>query len=258
MEKYNQQEILKRNKIIKSQLLFGNFLNTDIILKLISLFDKNNNTDNNITKFIQDERKEQGLNNSTVKIRSEVYKTNKTHYTLHLQIIKNGIEFIHLSIHLISNTINSDKDGLIHIYKNIYKKSISSRKRYKLYALISVKQPVNKPNSLEFFIANGYNTPPNVRNTETYDSQIQDEMNIIVTVLNKLFDENNPEMYIGNKYNNKIYSVHNITNNVLNNINKYSKYTTRKNKGTKIFHSFNNIPIIIKDKNKRRTFRKII
>ncbi len=56
-------------------------------------------------------------------------------------------------------------------------------------------------------------------------------MNVILTVLNRLFDEENTDFYIGNK--DKTREISNTANKVLNNINKYSLLTTRKNIGTK-------------------------
>ena len=45
MVTYTQQELLNRNKIIQSQIQFGDFLDSYIINKLIILFDKNNKSD---------------------------------------------------------------------------------------------------------------------------------------------------------------------------------------------------------------------
>jgi hypothetical protein len=56
-------------------------------------------------------------------------------------------------------------------------------------------------------------------------------MNVILIILNNLFDENNKKFYIGDKF--KIREINNTTNKVLNNINKYSILTKRKNKGIK-------------------------
>ena len=56
-------------------------------------------------------------------------------------------------------------------------------------------------------------------------------MDVILTVLNRIFDEDNTEFYIGNKY--KAREISNNTNKVLNNINIHSLLITRKNKGSK-------------------------
>jgi hypothetical protein len=250
-----------RNDIIKSQIHFGNFLNADIINKLIHLFDEkyNNyvNKNHKITKYIENERKIEGLDSNNVKILSYVYGETKENSTLFLQIKKNNKDFIHLTIHLIPRNLNPDLAGIIHIDKNIYKIKSKNKIKNKSYALIYVNRPINKQRSLEFSIADGYTTL-GVTNANKYDSEIQKEMNIIITVLNRLFDEDNQEYYIGNK--NIIYPIHNKTNLVLNNINKHTSLITRKNKGIKMYpnrYINNNIIIRInKDLRKTRKTRK--
>ena len=164
---YTPDQLYKRELNLQSQLLFGNFLDIDIISALVDLFkDTINYTTPKIVKYIEDERKMQELDNTNVEVKTEIYNiienninkkdSNRKGATLLLKIIKNNKEFIHLTIHLVSTTISSDKDGLIHIFKDVYKikgetnktKSVASRETNKLYALISVKQPDGKPNSL--------------------------------------------------------------------------------------------------------------
>lgn len=238
---YTKEQLHKRKLNLYSQLLFGKYLDTDIITKLIDLFkDNKNNTTSKIVKYVEEERKAQGLNNTNIKITSEIYNTSSDDSTLHLQIIKNGIDFIHLSIHLVPKTINPNNDGLIHIFKNIYKpkgetnktKTVTRSRKNRLYALISVNEPEGKPHSLEFSIDNNYykTNVPNITNSIETDKEINKEMNVIITVLNRLFDEND-ELYIGNK--DKIYEVNINTDKVLNNINNHSILVSRKNKGTK-------------------------
>jgi hypothetical protein len=88
MSKYNQQQLINRDKIIKSQKLFGNYLDSEIINRLINLFDENNKTNNSIVKYVEDERKEEGLSNLNITIKSKVYGTNKNNSTLILKIFK--------------------------------------------------------------------------------------------------------------------------------------------------------------------------
>jgi hypothetical protein len=57
-------------------------------------------------------------------------------------------------------------------------------------------------------------------------------MDVIINVLNRLFDEDD-EYYIGN--NSTLYPIHKKTNLVLNNINKHTTIITRKNKGTFLY-----------------------
>jgi hypothetical protein len=111
-----------------------------------------------------------------------------------------------------------------------------------------VKQPDNKPNSLEFFIADGYTTP-NEANSNIYDSDLQKEMKAIIIVLNNLFDEDNLEFYVGDK--NKISYNHNKTDPILELMNSYTKHVTRKNKGVKLNQRFNH-----KTKNSQNKLKK--
>jgi hypothetical protein len=244
---YTQNQLNKRKSILKSQLLFGNFLDINIITALVDLFKANKNyITPKIVKYIEDERKMQGLNNRNVKVESEIYNIDTNDSTLHLQIIKNDIDFIHLTIHLVPTTINSDKDGLIHISKNIYrKKGVSYTKSNRLYAQISINQPDGKPNSLEFSIDKQYykTNVPNIINSDKIDDEINKEMDIIITVLNRLFDEENIEFYIGAK--DKLREINQTTNKILNNINIHSLLTTRKNKGTKTILGRNTLESVI-------------
>jgi hypothetical protein len=279
---YTPEQLHKRELNLQSQLLFGNFLDTDIVTSLVNLFKDNRNyTTPKIVKYIEDERKLQGLDNRNVKVESEIYNiitnsidkkdSSRKGATLLLKIIKNNKEFIHLTIHLVPTTINSDKDGLIHIFKDVYKtkgdtnktKSVPSRETNKLYALISVKQPDGKPNSLEFSIDKQYykTNVPTIINSDKIDDEINKEMDVILTVLNSLFDEENIEFYIGGK--DKLREINQTTNKVLNNINMHSLLTTRKNKGIKTIlgrntleSSINLKPIIHIPKKNKQTRKK--
>jgi hypothetical protein len=95
-------------------------------------------------------------------------------------------------------------------------------------------QPKDKPNSLVFSIDREYyktNVSSNTINTNMLDMEINKEMDVIITVLNRLFDETDTDYYIGD--NNKLVLLNNNVNNVLNNINTHSVLISRKNKGTK-------------------------
>jgi hypothetical protein len=225
----------ERNKIIQSQILLENFLEVDIINKLVHLFDDthDNYLDKRykITSYIEEERKLQGLNDSNVEIVSYVYDYNRKNSTLYLGIKKNSQDFIHLTIHLIPSALDPNHSGIIHIFKDIYKNKTTRRTRPLIYSLISVEKLTSKPNSLKFSIDYGYNTP-GISNSHMYDPEIQEEMDVIINVLNRLFDEDD-EYYIGN--NSILYPIHKKTNLVLNNINKHTTIITRKNKGTFLY-----------------------
>jgi hypothetical protein len=85
-------------------------------------------------------------------------------------------------------------------------------------------------------------------------------MDIILTILNRLFDEDNYEYYIG--YDKEITNIHNQTNNTARIINTHKKYATRKNKGKTYFPAIKNnnenylIDYINETRYKRKTQRK--
>lgn len=252
MSIFTQTELNKRKSILKTHTLFGDFLNSDITNKLVHLFENGD-----IIKYVEDERKKQKLTDSGISIKSFVFATEKNDSTLLLEINKNNKTLLHISIHLIAKNLNSEKSGLIHFYKNIHKSILKKNKTKKplLYALIQVQQPANKPNSLEFSIGNGYTTNQSIPNAAKYDPELQKEMNAIIEVLNNIFNEKKSEFYIGEP--DKLYPIHNKTNNVLNNINNHSTLTTRKNKGVRMLPKLSlNAPIAM-SRNQRATTRKV-
>jgi hypothetical protein len=233
--------------ILETHKLFVNFLNLDIINNLINLF----NEKVNLKKYIENERKKRGLHKN-IKIKSRFYIPKNRIPTLILDIIKNNKSFIHLSIHLPLKHLNPENSGILHFYKNVYETKINKTKKQnenKLYTLINVIHPEDKPNSLEFSIDN--NTKLN-KTVNIYNKEIQKEMDVILTVLNRLFDEDNHEYYIG--YNKEMTNIHNQTNNVARIINKYKKYATRKNKGKTYFPKIKKIPSF-SIKYKRKTLK---
>ena len=114
--------MLLRSTIIQSHRLFENILDKHNINSLVYLFNKNNKTDNNIAKYVEEERKNRKLNSTNVMITSEVFGENKNDSTLYLSIYKNSKEFIHLTIHLSMKTLENHSAGMIHISKDIYPK----------------------------------------------------------------------------------------------------------------------------------------
>jgi len=232
MMSYTQTELNKRNKIIQSQKIFWDFLDTYSINKLTNLFDNNNHSNESITKYIDNERKLKKMDISGVDIVSQVYDDNQR-YNFLLEIKKNNKRFVHLSIHLSPETFDPKLNGVIHIFKNFYKRKKSKTMKPKIYALIGVTQ--HKPKSLKFSIDDGYTT--GFVNDPLYDPEIQQEMDVIITVLNRLFDEDNDEFYIGNK--DEIIPIHMKINTILENINTRAKQVSRKNKGNFVFPPLN-------------------
>ena len=196
---------------------------------------KDTNSNDKITNYIEKERIEKGLDTSTISIKSEIDGEKDRELTLHLRIINDGKDLLHLSIHLSPQSFKPQDTGAIHIVKNIYstqEPTVLSKKVLKKLkaALITVHEPIDKPNSLEFAIGDGYTTPSEIPNSELYDPMLQKEMDVILTVLNRLFDEDNKEYYIGNK--DKLVPIHTKTNAVLETMNTHNRHVTRKNRGS--------------------------
>jgi hypothetical protein len=248
MSRYSFNQLKQRDIIIQSQKLFWNFLDSTMMNKLVHLFDENSsNSHMKITNIIEKERNKQGLDSSDVSGISEVYghiltnpKADKNP-TLYFGIKKYAKDFLHLTIHLAPGSLKANANGPIHFYKTVYEikgsvnnQDLSNKKL--LYAIILVSHPANKPKSLEFSIGDGYTTP-GIKDAP-YDHELQQEMNVIITVLNRLFDEDNSEFYIGNE--DKLVPIHKNTNIVLNGINIRSKIVTLKNKGKRMYPPLNN------------------
>ncbi len=245
---YTSNQLAKRNKIIKSHTYFVNLLDAHIVNILVNLFDNNYNKSQSIITYIENERATSGLNNN-IDIISEVYGEDRRNSTLFLKIIKNGIELLHLTIHLNIRDLDAKKTGIIHIQKYIYKhtckqiyNTLSKTDKQSIYSLIHIQRPQNKPNSLEFSIIN---EPPikSILNICNYEDKLEKEIDVIITVLNRLFDEDDV-LYVGDK--NKIVPIHMKSNNILLNMNHHIKYSMRRNKGHTLLPQINNsVPLIL-------------
>jgi hypothetical protein len=235
MSLYTQEQLLQRKAIFQSQKLLWNLLDSDTINNLIRIFDIRNNVSSKtkLETYIEEERSRQGLDNTNITIKSEVYGENTNDSTLIIDIQKDNKKFLHLSIHLSPQSLKPQNTGVLHIVKNIYndeQPAIPSKKSVKRLkaALISVQQPVEKPKSLIFTLADGYTTSPKIQYTNLYDPLLQKEMDVILTVLNRLFDEED-EYYIGNTTG--FIPYHNKSSPVLQNMNVHTTHVTRKNRG---------------------------
>jgi hypothetical protein len=238
MAVYSPDELYKRSIVLESHKELGNYLNADIINRLIHLFDNSIvNGNPKIIRYIANERNIRGLDDS-ITITCSVHFSKRFGYTLILDIKKNNRSIIHLTIHLVLHQLNPQNTGMIHFGKNIYNGKNTRSKKIKSYAIILVEPVLGKPNSLHFSIGDGYNTP-HVKNANVYDPIIQQEMDVIITVLNRIFDENNNEFYIG-KPRESFYNIHLTTNSILENMNKHTNIVTRKNKGHMMLPLFYN------------------
>ncbi len=256
----NKNQLLEsRRKIIETHSQFCSFLDGNIVNTLVHLFESNI-----ISKYIEDERIFQGMNTSNITITSNIDVKSIHGPSVYLNIIKNNQKYIHLSIHLCIKDLEPTKQGTIHMFKNVFDditrntsmtKSKLRRLTPRMYALITVHQPTNKPKSLEFTIEDEY-LITDISGANTNDSQLQREMKAILDVLNRLFNEENEKYYIGRKKD--MTNVHNKTNTILASMNTYTKYATRKNHGVLLGpRPSNQSPFVFKrNKNRNRKTRK--
>ena len=253
MSSFTPAELAARDAILQTHLIFGRYLDRDIVLKLVDLFKSGKMAD-----YIKEERRTAVKDTTITDVSSMIYNLEKGNPTLLIDISKNGTKFIHLSIHLPAQFLPSNSSGIIHLYKDIYGIGLSTNQlrkiKARLYALIAVHVPPGKPNSLAFTIADGLTTPI-AQGHQKYDPIIQQEMKVIIDVLNNIFDEEKPVFYIG-KDADTMYTVHNEINKVLTNINAHNTHYTRKNKGVYLHPFINNKRISINSCNPRGTSRR--
>lgn len=276
MPKYSKDELDKRGNIIRTHKNFDKFLDIDIINTLVNLFDETvvneySNQNEKMTKYVENERKARDLSNSNVSFKSYICEKPKKNDNLKkrkndvilkrdsnlvIVILKDNKEFLHLTIHLSLKYLAPELTGMIHFYKDVYETNINQKDQKSLiYALISVQKPNGKPNSLEFSIADGYTSPSIIKDRNIYDPELQKEMDVIICVLNRLFDETNEDFYVGNKKN--LSFIHNKTDKVLELMNKYTKHITRKNIETKLFPFSSNQSVFETNLKKNNTGRRI-
>jgi len=114
----------QRGEIIESQKLFWSFSDSNIINKLIQLFDEKDKSTDKISNYIENERKVRGLD--YVSIKSIVYYDKKENPNLLLELLKDKKCFLHLTIHIAPYSFNHDETGPIHIPSNTKFKNASS------------------------------------------------------------------------------------------------------------------------------------
>lgn len=223
-----------KHNILQSQKLFWKCLDSNTTNKLIQLFDlESSNSGNKIAKYIEDERLSQGLDYDNVTIKSYAYGYEKQEPSLLIDVLKNGKGFLHITLHLCPRSFEPRGSGPIHFRKNAYSVTHPIISKKGQYISIFVQQPLGKPNSLHFSVEDTSSSGKHPK-----DSELQKEIDIVLTVLNRLFDEDNKEFYIGN--NDVLIPVHEKLNNVLKNINTFKNNVTRKDFGTRILPLSNN------------------
>ena len=235
---YPPANILLRQQILNTQPLFLKFLSLSSINILVHLFDENCLCKNRhyvrnkkqvhptISHILQEERKKLKIkSNVTISSYVNKHKNKPGSSTLGLHVKKDGEDFIHLSIHLAPKKLDPAKEGILHFRKDIFTVKRSSRDIDMHYALIMVEQP--NEDTLRFSIGYGYDTPLSPIATSAIDKELQNEMNAIINVLNKLFNPSD-KYYINNSLNYPLIAA-NKTNILLSNMNKHTTIATRKN-----------------------------
>jgi hypothetical protein len=199
------EEILKRREVLSSHIILGKYFSRSIINELFKLFDKTNNTPS-IIDYLESVRNEMGLNRVNVEITSKLYtinpkSKNDSRQGLHLQIKRDGVDFLHLSLFITPVHTGNKTQGMIHFSKNIYVSSKRKLDKSLAYAIIKVED--RPPHSLHFIVGTGQNTI-GLPNVNKYDKEIKQEMEAILITLNRLFDEHH-EWYIGRSNNTEIH-----------------------------------------------------
>lgn len=235
---YSSDELQLRSDILKTHIIFVEFLTADMIDHLVHLFNEkcceHRNNHITISDIMKEERDRKGLVDDVI-ITSSAYNdpSNPGGSSIVLDIHKHGGSFVHFTAHLSIHELKPKHSGILHMYKDIYK-SLQRGSNKTFYALINVEQPT--PDSLHFSIGYGYDTP-SAKNAIVYDKEVQQEMNMIIAVLNRLF---NPldTYYIGRDRTDPI-EVSNTTNAILANMNSRTHIASRKNKGKMMWPSWN-------------------
>ena len=266
MSIYTNEQLIKRDMIIQTHTHFTTSLNANVVNRLVHLFkdvDGNTNSEK-VSNFVKEALINRNVDISNIAIKGEVYGEDKMNSTLYLGIKKNNIEFLHLTIHLSPKNLNAKNHGSIHFYKDIYKTLLANQYNLKLsavkknfgkylYTLVSVKQSLDNPKSLEFSIDDEQFIPSEIENVKQYQSELQTYMDAILDVLNIIFYEKN-RLFVGKKEN--ITNIHNQTNAILTNINTRTKHATRRNWGVLLGPVLSNRPPITINTSKRKVSSK--
>lgn len=233
--KLTPNELNRHNKTVQTHRNFGSVLTIPIIDTLLHLFDDkyitynfnktinhveashiNTSTEINnieilpqlnlstsksyqpakITNYILEELNTLHINTSFIKVTSMIYGYNSDNTTLLIEIMKNGQNYIHFTLHLAPTRLNANKSGSIHFKKNVYHSRQIIKNPFLQYALIKINWSQNKPDSLIFSLVDEYTSRVTCRKQEN-DAELQIYMEVILRILNRLFDEDNIQYYVG-------------------------------------------------------------
>ena len=106
-----------------------------------------------------------------------------------------GRPFLHLSIHLAPTDQDIDHHGMIHLLKDYYCVGSRVMPADKCRVRIKVTSIDDKPESLSFELIDD-SAPPADADT-SMEPIMKTEMDILMTVLNRLFNQNEPWYYVG-------------------------------------------------------------
>lgn len=152
---------------------------------------------------------------------------------------------------------------MVHFFKDVYMSKTSLKKRYLLYSLVKIELPKDKPHSLHFTIKDGYITPPIIQSDKLTEIELQKEMDVILIVMNSIFDEDNHTYYIGHQSeqdDNKTESItlHPHINTIANIINtRENQHITRPNRGSSFINKHTHNGTFTHVNKKKHTERRL-
>jgi hypothetical protein len=130
---------------------------------------------------------------------SKVHKPTDDDPKYILEVYKGKIKLIHLTIHIAPTSLKRKHHGMIHIVRNVYNnpKKYGTRKNYATMRIQAFKDTA-KPQSRAFKIV-GNRSPPPHPNAQQYDADVTRESDILIKVLNNIFDERKTYLYANNE-----------------------------------------------------------
>lgn len=147
--------------------------------------------------------------------------------TFLVEVLYEGKILLHLTIHLALEVLPKDKAGMIHFDRDIYKKNGQYPiKGLDTHVVIRVNRMNQNGNSLQFSILDDYDTPTDA-SLQHINNMILQEMNIIIRVLNKMFNPTNRDYSVQEI----IFPMNPITDIITNQMNTLGIVAPRRNKG---------------------------
>jgi hypothetical protein len=192
--------IQQRRRIHRSHLLLSRFMSLHTINQLLHIFDpiilNDDVTTHHIRKYILNENTKQGINMNKRNLSiSTVVSDPANNPTCIAKILYHGRPFLHLSIHLAPTDKEIDNHGMIHLVKDYYCVGRKVMPIGECRVRIKVTSIDDKPGSLSFELND--DIPPPADADTSMEPIMKTEMDILMTVLNRLFNQNEPWYYVG-------------------------------------------------------------